>query len=690
MQQVNGVEVYNTDPGLLYAGLEKGPTWFSAQGGVYQCYERNDPGRPIAIKKYLVEEIEQQADMFVMPRELVENEIYTMTKCNHDNILKLLSVHLHQEYVYLIMPLCAGGSLQQYVFEHHLTFGQLAHIITSIAAGLEEIHRHGYIHRDIKCDNIFLDDQANQVVIGDFGVVSITPAADSSVEEAGVVLFWAPELVQGKMVNKKVDIWALGVVILEIINGGRAPYEDEKLDEDEIKRRIITNGKPAYPEGLPPLLLDLLDLCLHPDPRARASASTILKHPFLHQFKHEPLFATTTTTTTTTTTAADQQLPLDSIDIDNVDEDSMLNALKALQEMPCIDELDTISDAIVPALSNTPDSLTTTQSTSSSISSDAPEESSPPTPPKQLPPRKCRLPIPSFVLDEDYATAIPAKEKIANVRTKRQSLTKEHRNQGSRLPMYKIILESPPPSPIQTMSPTSKNLLSTCGKPLKKARSVRLSSPPVPHSSASSIPKADTASRKPYERSQTLPSHHKRSSPPSSLPRNADKKPSSAQSTPSLGKKKDSTVTPTVPLSYRPKRLPESRTARLMMGISTTDRKAASTTSSQHLTPMKKKQHDTTQQRPLSFSRPKSTTSSYAATTIRQPVPLPSLTAGHAHHSSSLKVPPPSPTKSRRPLSSSLPKKKSSPSVASSSSTTQDPIEKPDDSFKRIKVLQAY
>jgi serine/threonine protein kinase len=70
-------------------------------------------------------------------------------------------------------------------------------------------------------------------------VVSITPAADSSVEEAGVVLFWAPELVQGKMVNKKVDIWALGIVILEIINGGRAPYEDEKLDEDEVSHPIF-------------------------------------------------------------------------------------------------------------------------------------------------------------------------------------------------------------------------------------------------------------------------------------------------------------------------------------------------------------------------------------------------------------------------------------------------------------------
>lgn len=72
-------------------------------------------------------------------------------------------------------------------------------------------------------------------ILGDFGVVSISPAADSSVEEAGVVLFWSPELVQQKVVSHKVDVWALGIVILEVLNGGKAPYEDEKLDEDEVK-----------------------------------------------------------------------------------------------------------------------------------------------------------------------------------------------------------------------------------------------------------------------------------------------------------------------------------------------------------------------------------------------------------------------------------------------------------------------
>lgn len=71
-------------------------------------------------------------------------------------------------------------------------------------------------------------------------MVSISPAADSSVEEAGVVLFWSPELVQQKVVNHKVDVWALGIVILEVLNGGKAPYEDDKLDEDEVNVFLYT------------------------------------------------------------------------------------------------------------------------------------------------------------------------------------------------------------------------------------------------------------------------------------------------------------------------------------------------------------------------------------------------------------------------------------------------------------------
>lgn len=87
----------------------------------------------------------------------------------------------------------------------------------------------------------------DKTMIGDFGVVSISPAADSAIEEAGVVLFWSPELVQQQIVNHKVDVWALGIVILEVLNGGKAPYEDDKLDEDEVSiSRLIIRERTVH------------------------------------------------------------------------------------------------------------------------------------------------------------------------------------------------------------------------------------------------------------------------------------------------------------------------------------------------------------------------------------------------------------------------------------------------------------
>ncbi|KAL9554417.1 hypothetical protein PS6_003436 [Mucor atramentarius] len=577
MQQVNGVPVLSSDPDLIYYGLDKEPTWFSAQGGVYKCIERAT-NKQVAIKKYLVEE-NQYEDMFVMPKELVENEIYSMTKCLHPNILKLLAVHLHQEFVYLVMPLCTGGSLQQYVFEHHLTVGQLVHIITSIASGLSKVHSHGYIHRDIKCDNIFLDQESNTIVIGDFGVVSISPAADSSVEEAGVVLFWSPELVQQKIVNHKVDIWALGIVILEVLNGGKAPYEDEKLDEEEIKERILQNGKPEYPPDLPSRLVDLLDCCLDPDPRTRSSANGILQHPFLTDYEPELLFPAT---------RLDQdissQSESDPSDImHDVDQENMLDhkELTAVQDMQCFD---TEITSVLPLSTVT---TTTVNSDNDTIMMEKP----PSTPPH---PAKCRLPVPAFSVDKTVSASIPVKEKIANVIRKRQSISDSNRSQGSRIPMLCIL------QPVIENLKDPEELMQHTPK-LRSVKSVKLQSP-MQKKSVSGGDAKDNVIRKPLTRSNTVPLRmdqvlkpqtrqikppsatvstteklsHKRASQRSPLSEirsntaNA-RKPKTNASTAAPKPKRELPPKSSV---YR-KRLPagESRTARLMMGVSTNGRR---------------------------------------------------------------------------------------------------------------------
>ncbi|KAI7906449.1 kinase-like domain-containing protein [Cokeromyces recurvatus] len=409
MQTVNGVPVFITNPHLEYFGLDEEPTWFSAQGGVYKCVNRVSKEN-VAIKKYLVEENIHE-DMFVMPKELVENEIYSMTKCVHPNILKLLAVHLYEEFVYLIMPLCTGGSLQQYTFEHQVTIGQLVYIIKSIASGLAKIHSYGYIHRDIKCDNIFLNQEDNSIVIGDFGVVSISSVADSSVEEAGVVLFWSPELVQQKIVNYKIDIWALGIVILEILNGGSAPYEDEGLDEEEIKQRILDNGRPEYPSNIPASLADLLDHCLDPDPHTRLTANYVLEHPFLQEYEPELLFPAAQFNYDV---SSQPESDLQSI----MHDDTTLNY-----------KFDSSIEMRNRSSSPTINTKTTTYS-NKMHAVQSPFSS------RNI---KCRLPLPSFTMDKSLVAATPVREKIINVICRRQSMTDASRNQGSRIPVLSTL-----------------------------------------------------------------------------------------------------------------------------------------------------------------------------------------------------------------------------------------------------------
>ncbi|RUP44937.1 kinase-like domain-containing protein [Jimgerdemannia flammicorona] len=270
-QFLYGVPVYYFNPQSVYEGLSViNPTWPSAQGCVYCCREAGGERRSVVIKKYLFIEYETST-------ELIENEIYIMAKCApHPNILQLQSIYIYDSYIFLVTPFCDGGTLHQYCIDNHVTLPQMAFILKGLVSGLSEIHKNDGIHRDIKCENVFLG-KDNTIVIGDFGVSSLKPTVDSSVEKAGVILFWAPEVCECKKIDLKADIWALGIVVLEMLNHGKAPYEDNGLEDEEIKRKIIQQDRPPFPENMDSQLVDFMDQCFKRDPEQRASTSELLK-----------------------------------------------------------------------------------------------------------------------------------------------------------------------------------------------------------------------------------------------------------------------------------------------------------------------------------------------------------------------------------------------------------------------------
>jgi hypothetical protein len=235
---------------------------------------------------------------------------------------------------------------------------------------------------------------------------------------------------------------------------------------------------------------------------------------------------------------------------------------------------DTKSASVLPL-----PSITTTTTTSSNN--------------EKQPITKCRLPLPSFSVDKRVSAAIPVNEKIANVIRKRQSMSDTNRSQGSRIPML-CILQSLPEEETKPKLRTVKSVRLNTPSPLPQ-QIKSLSGSSANNENAASA--ASTVVRKPLTRSNTMPSIK---SPPSSRRLN-NKSPLSNIETKSSSQKRSSPRSPLTDLKtnttrkspqppptqkvkkelppkssiYRHKRLPagESRTARLMMGISTNGRR---------------------------------------------------------------------------------------------------------------------
>ncbi|XP_031099022.1 probable serine/threonine-protein kinase WNK10 isoform X1 [Ipomoea triloba] len=214
--------------------------------------------------------------------ERLYSEAHLLRTLKHENIIKSLDswVDDQNKTINMITELFTSGSLRQYRKKHKVVdIKAIKSWARQILRGLHYLHSHNppIIHRDLKCDNIFINGNHGEVKIGDLGLATIMqqPSAQSVI---GTPEFMAPELYEEEY-NELVDIYSFGMCLLELITC-EYPYS-ECRNQAQIFKKVTSGIKPAALDKVKdPEVKQFIEKCLVPASK-RLSAAELLKDPFL-------------------------------------------------------------------------------------------------------------------------------------------------------------------------------------------------------------------------------------------------------------------------------------------------------------------------------------------------------------------------------------------------------------------------
>ncbi len=245
---------------------------------VYRATDLRD-GRTVAIK---VPDPDMEADPFLLERFRRAAEIGE--KLGHHGVMRVIS-EVERSRVYMVMEWCEGKLLREVMKHDKISPERAISIATAVLEALQYLHNNGVVHRALTPDAIMVADD-NRIKLIDFGRASEAAyrrlTYTNLADELGTVDYISPEQVAGRRCDGRADIYAMGVILYEMLTG-KLPFTGSS-PADVMQARLT--GPPMPPRvpmpSISPHLQEVLYRALERDPRNRYARA----HDFVHDLQH--------------------------------------------------------------------------------------------------------------------------------------------------------------------------------------------------------------------------------------------------------------------------------------------------------------------------------------------------------------------------------------------------------------------
>jgi tRNA A-37 threonylcarbamoyl transferase component Bud32 len=241
------------------------------QGSFGKVYQGSYFGTKVAIKKIIVKDEREMV--------LIKREVDMLKDVRHPNIVSFYGICKQDDALLLVQEFVSCGELYKLLKDEkvEIDWKLCFSISKDTAAGMAYLHSRGVIHRDLKSENLLVDEHW-RIKICDFGLARIPRKSTRPMtHKIGTPFFMAPEVIQGKSYDEKADVFSFGIVLLEVVTRCKGPPDIMERGQNEGYAVNYDRLLPFVPKDCPPELFKLAKETCHVQSPQRPSFKAIVE-----------------------------------------------------------------------------------------------------------------------------------------------------------------------------------------------------------------------------------------------------------------------------------------------------------------------------------------------------------------------------------------------------------------------------